>query len=54
MRGLKTRRACIGFPAFFPVTTLGATGKYPLDRLLLPFLPRFAPLVMASLHYGQP
>lgn len=40
------------FPrGFLPVTTFG--GDYPLDRLIQPFLPRFAPAVMVSYHFAR-
>lgn len=50
-RQLQTRRGAIRFPAYFPVTTFG--DKYPLDRLLLAYLPRLAPGVMVSYYYAR-
>src|SRR5262245_66295583 len=56
MRQLVTRRGTIRYPAYFPVTTFGE--KYPLDRLIQPYLSRLAPGVLVSAHYarqmGQP
>lgn len=48
---LKTRRGSIEWPAFLPVTTFG--GRYPLDDLVRPFLPRLAPAVMVSAYYAR-
>ena len=48
---LKTARGEIHFPAYIPVTTFG--GKYPLDDLVRPYLPRLAPAVMISMHYAK-
>tara|TARA_B100000676_G_C18061031_1_gene837763 strand:- start:55 stop:969 length:915 start_codon:yes stop_codon:yes gene_type:complete len=48
---LKTPRGTIPFPAYIPVTTFG--GKYPLDNLIRPYLPRLASAVMVSYHYAQ-
>jgi helicase len=48
---LKTRKGDVPLPAFFPVTTFG--GKYPLDDLVRPYLPRLAPAVMVSYHYAK-
>lgn len=50
-RSLTTRRGAIPFPAYIPVTTFG--GKYPLDDLLRPYLPRLAPAMMVSYHYAR-
>ncbi|MEE2644331.1 MAG: tRNA-guanine transglycosylase [Myxococcota bacterium] len=47
---LKTRAGLIQFPAYLPVTTFG--GRYPLDALLHPYLPRLAQAAMVSLHYA--
>lgn len=41
----------ITLPTFFPVTTFG--GKFPLDDLVRPYLPRFAPGIMVSYHYAK-
>ncbi len=48
---LMTRRGPIEFPAYIPVTTFG--DRYPLDRLIAPYLPRLAPAVMVSYHYAR-
>jgi len=48
-RSLMTRKGAIRFPAYIPVTTFGE--RYPLDRLLQPYLPRLASAVMVSYHY---
>jgi tRNA-guanine family transglycosylase len=50
-RSLATRRGSIEFPAFFPVTTFG--DKYPLDRLIRPYLPRLSQAILVSHHYAQ-
>lgn len=50
-RSLQTRKGPLCFPAYIPVTTFG--GRYPLDDLVRPYLPRLAPAVMASLHYAR-
>jgi len=49
-RRLVTRRGNIRFPAYIPVTTFG--GKYPLDNLIRPYLPRLAPAIMVSHYYA--
>ncbi len=41
----------VSFPAYIPVTTFG--GKYPLDDLVRPYLPRLAPMAMVSMHYAR-
>ena len=43
-KALETPSGTIRFPAYIPVTTFGE--KYPLDRLIQPYLPRLAPAVM--------
>jgi helicase len=48
-RHLVTRRGAIRLPAYFPVTTFG--DRYPLDRLIQPYLSRLADGVLASAHY---
>lgn len=48
---LHTTRGSIRTPAFIPVTTFG--GKYPLDDLIRPYLPRLAPAAMVSFHYAR-
>lgn len=50
-RTLATRNGSIPFPAYVPVTTFG--GKYPLDDLVRPYLPRLASAVMVSFHYAR-
>ena len=49
-RILQTPSGIIRFPAYIPVTTFG--GKYPLDALIQPYLPRLAQAVMVSHHYA--
>ncbi len=51
IRALTTRSGSIRFPAYVPVTTFG--GKYPLDDLVRPYLPRLASAVMVSFHYAR-
>jgi tRNA-guanine family transglycosylase len=48
---LITRSGILRFPAYVPVTTFG--GKYPLDTLIQPYLPRLAAAVMVSHHYAR-
>jgi hypothetical protein len=50
-RTLTTRRGKISFPAYIPVTTFGE--KYPLDKLVQPYLPRLAPAAMVSYYYAK-
>lgn len=50
-RALTTRRGKINLPAYIPVTTYG--NRYPLDRLIQPYLPRLAQAVMVSYHYAK-
>ncbi|MEZ5583619.1 MAG: tRNA-guanine transglycosylase [Candidatus Competibacteraceae bacterium] len=50
-RALATRCGPIRFPAYIPVTTFGE--RYPLDKLIQPYLPRLAQAVMVSYHYAQ-
>jgi helicase len=50
-RCLETRRGVISYPAYIPVTTFGE--KYPLDKLIQPYLPRLAQAVMVSYHYAR-
>lgn len=47
---LSTRRGEIQLPAFFPVTTFG--NRYPLDRLIRPYLPRLSQAILVSHHYA--
>jgi len=49
-RVLHTRRGSLQLPTFFPVTTFG--DKYPLDRLIRPYLPRLCQGVLVSHHYA--
>jgi helicase len=51
MNSLKTTKGEIPFPAYIPVTTYGS--KYPLDKLIQPYLPRLASAVMVSHYYAQ-
>lgn len=48
---LITRRGELKLPSFFPVTTFG--NKYPLDRLIRPYLPRLCQGVLVSHHYAS-
>ncbi|MEZ5325779.1 MAG: tRNA-guanine transglycosylase [Verrucomicrobiales bacterium] len=50
-RSLETPSGSIQFPAYVPVTTFG--GKYPLDALIQPYLPRLSQAVMVSHHYAK-
>lgn len=50
MKELKTRRGTIQFPAYIPVTTYG--NRYPLDKLIRPYLPRLAQAMMVSWSYA--
>jgi len=47
---LNTRRGQIQLPTFLPVTTFG--NKYPLDRLIRPYLPRLCQGILVSHHYA--
>lgn len=51
MKILRTRKGDVQLPTFMPVTTFG--GKYPLDNLVRPYLPRLASAVMVSMHYAK-
>lgn len=51
MRHLETSRGVVPLPTYIPVTTFG--GKYPLDDLIRPYLPRLARAVMISYHYAR-
>lgn len=48
---LNTLHGPIRLPAYVPVTTFG--GKYPLDDLVRPYLPRLAPAAMVSFYYAK-
>lgn len=50
-RKLVTRRGDIPLPAYVPVTTFGP--KYPLDKLIRPYLPRLASAMMVAYHYAK-
>lgn len=50
-RQLLTRSGVIPLPAYVPVTTFG--GKYPLDDLVRPYLPRLASAAMVSWHFAK-
>lgn len=50
IRTLDTRRGRVHLPTFFPVTTFG--DKYPLDRLIRPYLPRLCQGILVSHHYA--
>lgn len=50
-RQLVTRSGTIKLPTYVPVTTFG--GKYPLDDLVRPYLPRLASAAMVSWHYAK-
>lgn len=49
-RTLTTRKGTLTLPGFFPVTTFG--DKYPLDRLIRPYLPRLCQGMLVSHHYA--
>lgn len=48
---LKTSKGEICFPAYIPVTTYG--DKYPLDRLIKPYLPRLSQAIMVSYQFAK-
>lgn len=48
---MTTTTPAVRLPAYLPVTTYGS--KHPLDRLIRPFLGRFAPMLMVSYHYAR-
>jgi len=48
---IETSHGAIKLPAFFPVTTFG--DKYPLDKLVQPYLKRTNPCLMVSHYYAQ-
>lgn len=50
-KALTTPSGTIQFPAYIPVTTFG--GKYPLDSLIQPYLPRLSQALMISHYYAQ-
>ena len=49
-RTLQTTKGIIEFPVYMPVTTYG---KYPIDDLIRPYLPRFTQCIMVSHYYAQ-
>ena len=51
MKELKTPHGTVTFPTFMPVTTFG--DKYPLDKLVRPYLCRMSDCLMVSYHYAQ-
>lgn len=46
-----TAHGAIDFPTFMPVTTFG--DKYPLDRMIQPYLKRTSQCLMVSHYYAQ-
>jgi helicase len=50
-RHLSTPSGNIPLPAYIPVTTFG--GKYPLDALIQPYLPRLSHAIMVSYYYAR-
>lgn len=48
---LMTRKGVLSLPFYAPVITFG--DKYPLDKLILPYLPRLANAVMVSYYYAK-
>lgn len=48
---IRSKHGDIRLPAFMPVTTFG--GKYPLDSLVRPYLPRLSDCIMVSYHYAK-
>lgn len=48
---LRTKHGTITFPTFMPVTTFG--DKYPLDKLVQPYLKRTSQCLMVSHYYAQ-
>lgn len=51
MKNLRTKHGTITFPTFMPVTTFG--NKYPLDKLVQPYLKRTSSCLMVSHYYAQ-
>ena len=51
MREIKTKHGTISFPTFMPVTTFG--DKYPLDKMVQPYLKRTSQCLMVSHYYAQ-
>lgn len=48
---LATKHGTLTFPTFMPVTTYG--DKYPLDKLVQPYLKRMSQCLMVSYFYAQ-
>lgn len=48
---IQTSRGTIHTPTFFPVTTFG--DKFPLDKLVQPYLKRLSQCIMVSYHYAK-
>ena len=48
---LATKHGTLTFPTFMPVTTFG--DKYPLDKLVQPYLKRMSQCLMVSHFYAQ-
>lgn len=48
---LQTKHGTISFPTFMPVTTFG--DKYPLDKMVQPYLKRTSQCLMVSHYYAQ-
>lgn len=48
---IQTSRGIIHTPTFLPVTTFG--DKYPLDKLVQPYLKRLSQCLMVSYHYAK-
>ncbi len=51
MREMRTKHGTISFPTFMPVTTFG--DKYPLDKMVQPYLKRTSQCLMVSHYYAQ-
>ncbi len=51
VKKLKTKHGTISFPTFMPVTTFG--DKYPLDKMVQPYLKRTSQCLMVSHYYAQ-
>jgi tRNA-guanine family transglycosylase len=49
-RQLKTSKGIIELPVYMPVTTYG---RFPIDDLIRPYLPRFTQCIMVSHYYAQ-
>lgn len=51
MKSINTAHGTINFPTFMPVTTFG--DKFPLDKLVQPYLKRMSSCLMVSHYYAQ-